>query len=198
MTLEQIKNLQEQNTDKRVKTFLSYRYRINNSKNSRESGEKTVNQLKETFNKMTIEQKNMTLKIKELQNNINSLESREQEFKDKINKEYKEKMDIIEKEKINNNYQLKQNQAKENELNEDKIFLQNLINEFKELKQQVLDAVDLKTAELYKETIYDKVVELEKNDRVNYLEDILKELKEMKLPQKEVIQNINNSPKFSQ
>jgi uncharacterized protein (DUF3084 family) len=101
--LEQIKNLQEQNTDKRVKTFLSYRYRINNSKNSCESGEKTLRQLSETFNKMTIEQKNMTLKIKELQNNINSLESREQVFKDKINKEYKEKMNIIDKEKNKTN-----------------------------------------------------------------------------------------------
>ncbi|MDN5109394.1 plasmid recombination protein [Aliarcobacter butzleri] len=196
LTLEQIKNLQEQNTDKRVKTFLSYRYRINNSKNSRESGEKTVNQLKETFNKMTSEQKNMTLKIKELQNNINSLESREQVFKDKINQEYKEKMNIIEKEKNNNNYQLKQNQEKEIEINENILFLQNLINEFNKLKEETLKAVDLKIAELYKETVIDKTIEIQRSNRLKYIQDLVKELGK---PQQEVTPNIDDvdsSPKF--
>ena len=197
LTFEQIKNLQEQNTDKRVKTFLSYRYRINNSKNSRESGEKTVNQLKETFNKMTSEQKNMTLKIKELQNNINSLESREQVFKDKINQEYKEKMNIIEKEKNNNNYQLKQNQEKEIEINENILFLQNLMNEFNELKEETLKAIDLKVVELYKETVIDKTIEIERSNRLKYIQDLVKVLGK---PQQEVtpnIEKVDNSLRFS-
>ena len=194
LSLEQIKNLQEQNTDKRVKTFLSYRYRINNSKNSCESGEKTLRQLSESFNKMTIEQKNMTLKIKELQNNINSLESREQVFKDKINKEYKEKMNIIEKERNNNDYQSKQNQEKEIEINENILFLQNLINEFNVLKEKTLKATDFRVAELCKEKVIDKSIEIEKSNRMKYIQDILKELEK---PQKEVFSNVDNSPRFS-
>ncbi|WP_323587620.1 hypothetical protein [Aliarcobacter butzleri] len=192
LSLEQIKNLQEQNTDKRVKTFLSYRYRINNSKNSRESGEKTLRQLSETFNKMTIEQKNMTLKIKELQNNINSLESREQVFKDKINKEYKEKMNIIEKEKNNNDYQSKQNQEKEIEINENILFLQTLLKELDELKDSALTAVELKVAEKYRESLYDKVIEIDRNTRMKEIQEILKDWGK---PKKELSPDVNQSPK---
>mgnify|MGYP000208028004 CR=1 FL=1 len=114
-----------------------------------------------------------------------------------ISKEYKEKMNIIEKEKNNNNYQLKQNQEKEIEINENILFLQNLMNEFNELKEETLKAIDLKVVELYKETVIDKTIEIERSNRLKYIQDLVKVLGK---PQQEVtpnIEKVDNSLRFS-
>ena len=47
-------------------------------------------------------------------------------------------------------------QEKEIEINENILFLQNLINEFNVLKEETLKATDFKVAELYKEKVMDK------------------------------------------
>ena len=71
---------------------------------------------------------------------------------------------------------------------------QNLINEFNVLKEETLKATDFRVAELYKEKVIDKSIEIEKSNRMKYIQDILKELEK---PQKEVSPNVNNSPRFS-
>ncbi len=70
------------------------------------------------------------------------------------------------------------------------------MNEFNELKEETLKAIDLKVVELYKETVIDKTIEIERSNRLKYIQDLVKELRK---PQQEVTPNIDDvdsSPRF--
>lgn len=78
LSLEQIQQLQKQNENKTIKTYLNYRYRLMNEKNSFEAQNKRYNHLVKKYEKMDIELKKTTLKLEKSEkrlNNINKVES---------------------------------------------------------------------------------------------------------------------------